>query len=173
MVKSYIKKLFRFLTKSNIFSKGSAKISKKAILDTEFGGFIKIGERTEIHPYAILSTYGGWIEIGDDCSINPFCVIYGHGGLTIGNKVRIAAQTIIIPTNHSFDNIQIPIMDQPETREGITIGDDVWIGSNVKILDGISIGKGVVIAAGAVVTKSIEDYSVVAGVPAKIIYRRK
>jgi acetyltransferase-like isoleucine patch superfamily enzyme len=63
-------------------------------------------------------------------------------------------------------------MDQPELREGITIGNDVWIGSGVKIMDGVHIGDGVVVAAGSVVTKSIPEYSVVAGVPARIIKTR-
>lgn len=54
----------------------------------------------------------------------------------------------------------------------ILIGNDVWIGSNVSILGGIEIGNGAVIGAGAVVTKNVEPYSVVAGVPAKELRKR-
>jgi acetyltransferase-like isoleucine patch superfamily enzyme len=169
----YIKsKILRVFFKKNIRIGSNCKISRKAILETPFGGKIVIGNNCDISAYSFLSTYGGDIIIGDDCSVNPFCVIYGHGKLKIGNKVRIATQTVIIPANHDFSRTDIPIMDQPELREGITIGNDVWIGSGVKIMDGVHIGDGVVVAAGSVVTKSIPEYAVVAGVPARIIKTR-
>jgi acetyltransferase-like isoleucine patch superfamily enzyme len=170
----YIKsKILRVFFNSNIRIGKNSRISTKAILETPYGGNIRIGSNCDISPFSVLSTYGGDITIGDDCSINPFCVIYGHGKLTIGNKVRIATQTVIIPANHDFSRTDIPIMDQAEIREGITIGNDVWIGSGVRIMDGVTIGEGAVIAAGAVVTKSIPSYAVAAGVPARVIKTRK
>ncbi len=158
---------------SHIRFGAGCKISLKASIKTNLGGTILIGKNCEISEYALFKTYGGEIVIGDDCSINPFCVIYGHGKLRIGNKVRIAAHTVIIPANHSFEDLEIPIMDQAESRKGITIEDDVWIGTGVRILDGVHIGKGAVVAAGSVVTKAVPDYAVVGGVPAKIIKTRK
>ncbi len=170
---SFIKRIyFVLLRQKKIYLDKTTHISKSADLKNLFGGYIKIGKNSEIHEFSILHTYGGFIEIGDDCSINPFCVIYGHGGLKIGNKVRIAAQTIIIPANHSFDNIDTPIMYQAEKRKGIVIGNDVWLGANVKILDGVKIGDGSVVGSGSVVTKSIPPYSVAVGNPAKIIKNR-
>lgn len=62
-----------------------------------------------------------------------------------------------------------PIKDQGESRLGVEIGENCWIGSGATILDGVTIGKGCVIAAGAVVNKNVEDYTVVGGVPAKKI----
>jgi len=99
-------------------------------------------------------------------------MIYGNGGLKIGNNVRIATHTIIIPADHSFEDLSIPIMLQAEKRKGIIIDDDVWIGASVKILDGVKIGRGCVIGAGSVVNHSIPDYSVAVGVPAKVIKSR-
>jgi len=131
---------------------------------------IVLGAGTIIHPYAILDTgLNGSIRSGRSLSINPFCVVYGHGGLSIGDYVRIAAHCIIIPANHIFSSLDKPIAKQGLTKQGITIGNDVWIGGGTRILDGVSIGEGCVVAAGSVVTKDVPKLAVVAGVPAKLL----
>ena len=149
------------------------KISRRSTLRIIGGGSIKIGRSGRIMDYSLLMSYGGDIEIGDDCSINPFCVLYGHGGLRIGDGVRIAAHTVIIPANHSFADVNIPIWRQPETRSGIIIEDDVWVGAGCKILDGVRIGRGCVIGAGAVVTSNLPDFSIAVGIPARVVGNRK
>ena len=83
----------------------------------------------------MLLTYGGDISIGNFCSINPFSVIYGHGGVKIGDGVRIATHCVIIPANHNFEAIDQFIFQQGETRKGIIIEDDVWLGAGARILD--------------------------------------
>jgi len=135
-------------------------------------GSIKIGRRCLIHPGAMLLPYDGFIVLGDDCSVNPYAILYGHGGLSIGNGVRIATHTVLIPANHIYADPDTPIFRQDVTMEGIVIEDDVWVGCNVTILDGVRIGKGCVIAAGSVVTKSAEPYTVLAGCPARPIKKR-
>ncbi len=147
-------------------------ISFLASLSPGRRGRIAIGDNTYIHPYARLECYGGTIEIGDHCSVNPFCVLYGQGGLKIGNGVRIAAHTVIIPENHRFQNPDAPIFTQGLSRKGIVIEDDVWIGAGARILDGVTLGKGCVIGAGAVVTKSTRANGIYVGVPAKWIGQR-
>ncbi len=139
---------------------------------SKMGGNIIIGENSSIDFGAILRAYGGEIFIGSNCSINPYCILYGHGGLKIGNGVRIAAHTIIIPANHIYTDPSIEIRLQGETKKGITILDDVWIGAGARILDGVTIGKGAIIAAGSVVNRYCEPYGVYAGVPAKLVKRR-
>ena len=153
----------------NIFLHPSVVVSCKSSLKTNYGGAITIGKHSEIHEYVFIHTYGGNIEIGEYCSFNPFCVLYGHGGLKVGNFVRVAAQSVIIPSNHKFDDTTKPIYYQGEDKKGIIIGDDVWIGAGCKILDGVTIGRGVVIGAGSVVTTSIPEYSIAVGVPARVI----
>jgi len=109
--------------------------------DTSYGdGKIMIGARTELHDFCRLECYGGSIEVGEDCFITPFSVVYGHGGLTIGSKVRIAAHVGRMPANHAFTNSAVPIMHQPESRRGIVIESDVWIGAHAVILDGVTVG---------------------------------
>ena len=146
-------------------------LGRSVLLDAERfgGGHIVIGNRSEIHDFSRISAYGGRVEIGEDCSVNAFCNLQGNGGIKIGNMVRIASHVVIIAGNHGFDNLNIPIMSQPETTEGIVICDDVWIGANASILDGVTISTGTVIAAGAVVTKDVAPFHIVAGVPARTI----
>ena len=135
-------------------------------------GSIRIGDHCQLGPSAMLLAHGGAIELGDDCSVNPFCVLYGHGGLKIGNGVRIAAGTVIIPANHNFDEPDVPIHQQGVTAQGIVIEDDVWIGANVTVLDGVRLGHGSVIAAGAVVNHDVQPFSVMGGVPARLLKQR-
>lgn len=135
-------------------------------------GSIVIGKNVVIKNHVSLLTYSGKIIIGDNTSINPYTIIYGHGDVKIGKNVMIAAQSIIVSSNHNFNNTSIPMNQQGVSTKGIHISDDVWLGANVKVLDGVTIGKGAVIAAGSVVNKSVPDYAIVAGVPAKIIKHR-
>tara|TARA_R110001592_G_scaffold363109_2_gene680476 strand:- start:172161 stop:172724 length:564 start_codon:yes stop_codon:yes gene_type:complete len=147
-------------------------ISNTALLSVKYGGCINIGNDCEIHHGVVLASYGGDIEVGNDCSFNPYCVVYGHGGLHIGNDVRVATQTVIVPANHNFIDKSKCIKEQGLTRQGIVIGNDVWIGAGVKILDGTKISNGAVVAAGAVVNKNIGAYEVHGGVPNKMITKR-
>ena len=151
-------------------------IDKNAILvgsSRKYKPNIVIGNYTIIGQFVILNTYEGYIKIGRNCAIEPFCTLFGHGGLDIGNFVIIAPKTTIIPANHGFKDIGIPMLRQHHTAEGIKIEDNVWIGTNVSILDGVTIGTGSIIGAGSVVTESIPEYSIAVGVPAKVIKKRE
>ena len=74
---------------------------------------------------------------------------------------------------HVFDDLEQPISKQGLTKKGIKIHNDVWIAANCVILDGVEIGEGSIIAAGSVVAKNVPPYSVVAGIPAKVIKNRE
>jgi acetyltransferase-like isoleucine patch superfamily enzyme len=94
------------------------------------------------------------------------------GKINIGKYCLIAPNVVIVGSNHNFDDKNELIRKQGVSSRGITIGDDVWIGANATITDGVNIGKGAIIAAGAVVTKNVEEYTIVGGVPAKFISKR-
>ncbi|KAA6340154.1 putative acetyltransferase [termite gut metagenome] len=140
---------------------------------TIYGGKIRIGKNCEIRRGCQFLTYGGDIFIGNNSSVNPYTIVYGQGDIKVGNYVRIAAHCILIPSNHIFSDINIPICMQGLINKGIIIEDDVWIGCGVRILDGVTIEKGCVIGAGSVVTHSTVPYSVYVGIPAKKIKDRK
>ena len=163
-------RLWRF-SRRGVDVDASAYVARSAILWAG-GGHIEIGAGCEINEFCMLLARGGSIRMGRNCSVHPFCVLYGHGGLVIGDHVRIATHTIVIPANHRFDDTSRNIAEQGETRLGITIEDDVWIGAGVSVLDGVTIGSGVVVGSGAVVTSDVPRNMVVAGVPARCIRMR-
>ena len=140
-------------------------IEKGSVLSTLGGGKIVIGNNCRLYMRSFILSWGGDIIIGDNFSLNAFSTLYGQGGVTIGNNVMIAGQCTIIPASHTFERVDIPMVEQPQMKKGIVIEDDVWIGTGVRILDGVTIRKGCVIGAGTVVTKSTEPYSVYVGVP--------
>ena len=147
-------------------------IEPGVVLSTKDGGTISIGERCTLRRGTMVLSCGGDIVIGDHCRVNVYTILYGHGGLTIGDHVRIAAHCVIIPANHGFKSLDIPIGKQPLTKKGIEVAGNVWIGANATILDGVHIGEGAVIGAGSVVTKDITPYSVNVGNPAHEIKSR-
>lgn len=147
-------------------------IEPGVVLSPQGGGTIEIGRDCYLYRGAQLYSMGGRISIGDNCSVNPYTLLYGAGGLTIGDGVRIAASVTIVPANHIYADRNTRIYKQGLDKKGITIEDDVWIGSGARILDGVTIRKGCVIGANSVLTKSTDEYGVYVGVPAKLIKTR-
>lgn len=147
----------------------SSRVSLRSVIRINGGGSITIGKECDIHPFAILMTYGGHIHIGDHCSVNPFTIIYGCGGAVIGNGVRIAAHSMIVPENHNPGTDILPVYRSGTSRKGIRIEDNVWLGGGVKVLDGVTIGRNCVVGAGSVVTRSLPANATVMGVPARVV----
>ena len=111
------------------------------------------------------------VTIGKHCHINENVFIQGAN---IGNYVMIAPNVTLLNSLHNYQDIDIPMIKQGGVENlNSTIEDDVWIGRNAIIMPNITIGKGSVVGAGSIVTKDVEPYSVVGGVPAKLIKRRK
>ncbi|HOV12497.1 MAG TPA: acyltransferase [Bacteroidales bacterium] len=111
------------------------------------------------------------ISIGNNSGIGRNCYLSAEDAITIGENVMIGRELIIQTSNHGTKT-DIPMIQQGMIKEPVEIGNDVWIGARVIILPGVKIGDGAVIGAGAVVTKDVESYSIVGGVPARKIGER-
>lgn len=142
-------------------------------------GKIQLGDRVRIGAFSRLITsttfdqLGSHIIIGNNVGIGEFAYLGGAGGLEIGDDCIIGQYLSCHPENHVFENHDQLIRLQGTTRQGIRIGKNCWIGAKVTVLDGVTIGDNCVIAAGAVVTKDMPSDSVIGGVPAKVIKKRK
>ena len=136
--------------------------------DKDSKGTFKTGDFCIFEKGSIISPRGGSISLGNSVFIGPYCLIQSFRGsrIEIGNNTMIAAGTKIIASNHDIRDLNTY---SEEIGKGITIENNVWIGANAIVLDGVKIGEYSVVGAGAVVTKDVPSYSMVAGVPAKII----
>ncbi|HOK41430.1 MAG TPA: acyltransferase [bacterium] len=112
------------------------------------------------------------LEVGDNLTINIGALIDSRGGVKIGNNVMIGPNAVIMSFDHNIYDLSVSMQKAKPIYKEIIIEDDVWIGANCVVKCGVRIGKGAVIAAGAVVTRDVEEYSIVAGVPAKKIGSR-
>lgn len=111
------------------------------------------------------------LKIGENSGVGINCEM--NGNIAIGDNVMMGPEVVIYTTRHNTDRCDIIMIEQGMKEPlPVKIGNDVWIGRRVIILPGVTIGDGCVIGAGAVVTKDVPSYSVVAGVPAKIVKRR-
>ena len=97
-----------------------------------------------------------------------------NGPITIGKDVMMGPEVIVYTSSHAHSRTDISMMKQGfEEPRPVTIGNDVWIGRRAMIMPGVTIGDGCIIAAGAVVTRSTPPYTIIAGVPAKVVKSRK
>jgi acetyltransferase-like isoleucine patch superfamily enzyme len=122
-----------------------------------------------LHVYNFRDIPHSGIWIGDDSLIGEYNVIRGQGGVRIGSRVYTSPMVQLLAVDHLFDDRQRPFVDQGITARGITVGDDVWIGSGAIVTDGVTIGEGAVVAAGSVVTRDVPAHTVVAGAPARAV----
>lgn len=127
----------------------------------------EMGKNAVIEDFCTINNGVGDVLIGDGATIGMSNVLIGP--LQIGNNVIIAQNVVISGLNHNYEDVNRPIQAQGVRTAQIFIADDCWIGANVVITAGTTIGKHCVVAAGAVVTKSIPDFCIAAGNPARII----
>lgn len=111
------------------------------------------------------------LKIGDNTYIGNFCHIYATSKIEIGKKVLLADRVYLSDNSHTYQNVNVPIIDQPVKQlKPVILKDGCWLGENVCVV-GATIGLNTVIGANSVVLHDIPDYCVAVGSPAKIIKR--
>jgi len=157
---------------ANITLGRNVKIHGNASLDAGSTGALTIGDRVILDRYAYINASRGGVRIDAGTAINNFSLIDGTGGVEIGRNVLIGPHVQIISYQHNYRDRSLPIKQQGTTGKKIEIQNDVWIGAGSVILAGVVIGQGSVVGAGSVVTRSCAPYSVLAGVPARLMKER-
>jgi len=127
---------------------------------------VKIGKGSTLH-MGVRFYNPRNIQIGDDSIIGEEAVLDGRDSLIIGSHVDIATGVMVYNSEHNVQSSNFEAKTAP-----VEISDYVFIGPRAIILPGVKINKGAVVGAGAVVTKDVEEYSIVGGVPAKEIGKR-
>ncbi|MBO4498702.1 MAG: acetyltransferase [Bacteroidaceae bacterium] len=132
--------------------------------------FDSCGDNVNIERGAYFGN-GSGISIGNNSCLGVNCIV--GTPVDIGDHVIMGPDVIIYTVNHETSRTDIPIGDQGMTEpRKVMIGSDVWIGARTIILPGVNVGNGSVIAAGSVVSHNVPEYSIVGGVPAKVIKYR-
>ena len=138
------------------------------------GGPVELGDAVHLHRETIIQTgQGGNVKIGSHTHIQPRCQLSAYKEqILIGRRVEIAPYCAFYSYNHGVAPGE-PICNQPlQSKGGIIIEDDAWLGVGVIVLDGVRIGKGAVVGAGSVVTKDLPEDSISFGVPARVVKMR-
>jgi galactoside O-acetyltransferase len=148
------------------------KLSIQSYVDITCPWRISFGHNCYLGRYCkLFASPESTILIGSNFSANTNVMINarGRGRISIGNNVLIGPNVVLRSNNHVIERADVLIAHQGMTSGTIIIGNDVWVASNAVILQDVTIGDGAVIAAGAVVTSDVAPYTVVGGVPARLL----
>jgi len=177
LLKSVYVRIFRLFTISK-FKKFGKSSYIGAHANIRYGKKMTIGNCVSIGRFCRMQCYKEFageklnpeIVIQDGCYISDNFTVLSAARVELEKDVLIASNVTICSENHSINpEVATPYKNQPLTFASVMVGEGTWIGQNVVIMPGVRIGKKCVIGASAVVTKDVDDYCMVVGVPAKVI----
>ena len=134
---------------------------------------IDIGARVFVGRNTILSCKNGDIVIDDDANLGFNVELFSASRVRVGKKVLIAAYTYLVGGDHLFDRTDLAVLDQGRTSRGIDVDDRAWLGAHVVVTDGSRVGRDAIVGAGAVVIGEVPDFTIAAGIPAKVVRDRR
>ncbi len=148
--------------------KGKGSLIRRSVrMDVMPFNYFSLGKDSTIEDFSTINNGVGDVVIGDRVRIGLGNTLIGP--ITIGNDIMFAQNIVLSGLNHGYEDISLPISDQPVSTKPIVIEDEVWIGANAVITAGVTVGKHSIVAAGSVVVKSVPPYSIVGGNPAKLL----
>jgi acetyltransferase-like isoleucine patch superfamily enzyme len=133
---------------------------------------IDIGRGVFLGRASILSCKDGDIVLGDHTNLGFHCEVFSGSRVTVGRHGLFAAYVYLVGGGHEFESGDVAVIDQPRASVGITLGDNVWLGTGAKVLDGVTLGSNVVVGANGVVNSDLPDGAIAAGVPARVLRTR-
>jgi len=153
-----------------------SKVFNRIMMHVMLPLFKKHGKNVLFFPINSSFSYKT-IVLGNDVYIGPGAVLSASvSGIIFGNKIQLGPNVTMMGGDHNISVIGKYMYDVieklPENDVPIVIEDDVWIGTGAIILKGVTIGEGAVVAAGSVVNKDVPAFSIVGGVPAKVLKMR-
>lgn len=183
-LRRFTDKLYTFWISNNIKKiDNTSTIGRNCYLvggkNIEIGTFTTIGRNGVITCWdkRMDEIFSPSIKIGNNCSIGDYCHITSTNSIIIGNGVLTGRRITITDNSHGEplgQEMEVPPIERKIYSKGpVIIEDNVWIGDKACILAGVHIGIGAIIAANAVVTKDVAPYTVVGGIPAKVIKNLK
>ena len=127
------------------------------------------GKKLQVAPRVIINNPEN-LYVGNNCYISHNVYINAKGKLVLDDNVIIGPMSVLATTNHLFEN---GVVTNKGISKPIHIKKGTWCASHVVITSGVTIGEGSLVAAGSVVTKDIDNSSIVGGIPAKFISKNK
>ncbi len=130
------------------------------------GRFVHLGDGTRLHAHE------GTMRIADKCVFGRDVTINCYLDIELGSASLLADWCYVCDFNHVTGDLERPIKDQGIVKSPVRIGPECWLGTKATVLRGTNIGRGVVVGAHSVVRGEVPDYSIVVGVPAKVVKNR-
>lgn len=151
----------------------NVEFKRNVEIRTHGSSIITLGNNVRIdRGVRILATNNSRIVLSEGVRIGLYTVLNGGDSIWIGKKSLISGFVYLQTSMHTHLDRSISVQDQGYDHSAICLEDDVWLGTHVVILPGITVAKGAVIGSNAVVTKSVEAFKIMAGIPAKEINER-
>ena len=164
-------------TRMVYFGRG-VTLERGSIIDGLSRNGIRLGDNVVVGAYSVIRAsspcnVGEGVRIGSNSAVDAYSFIGASGFVSIGDNVIMGQHVSFHAENHNYDRTDVPIKNQGGRRLGIVVEDDCWVGSNTTLLDGCHVGRGCVIAAGSVVKGEIPPFSIIAGIPARVLRSRR
>ncbi|MGH3646725.1 MAG: acyltransferase [Micromonosporaceae bacterium] len=161
------------LTQPGVVCEGLVFLDRGTEIEARTGyGRVFLGAWTHVGRGVAIRAHEGTLRIGAKSIIGRDSTINAYLDVEIGEAALIADRVYVSDFDHKSDDLTVPIKDQGILKTPVRIGRDVWLGTKSTVIRGVRIGEGGIVGANAVVTRDVAAYTVVGGVPARLIKQR-